>query len=119
MLTVEDRTPKDRFDKELGHIKTDDHSLQAVLPLLEGEEEARLFLLDLATPAELKSLQDRWKVVLHLIKGLSYRQIHEVTGVSTATITRVARHLSHGSGGYKIMLEKIKDHSRSRGHQRV
>jgi uncharacterized protein YerC len=38
-------------------------------------------------------------------EGIPYREIHDRTGVSTATITRVARALTQGTGGYRRMLD--------------
>lgn len=66
------------------------------------------FLRDVATLEELESLSSRWDVVLELHKGTSYRNIAQKTGVSTATITRIAHWLRHGEGGYQGALEKIK-----------
>ena len=37
-----------------------------------------------------------------------YREIAEKTGVSTATITRIAYWLRHGKGGFKLGLSKKK-----------
>jgi TrpR-related protein YerC/YecD len=57
------------------------------------EEMARL-LADLCTPAEVRTLAERWHVARLLEQGnLSYREIHDATGVSTTTIVRVARFL--------------------------
>lgn len=57
-------------------------------------EEMRGFLRDLCTPAEIRSLAERWHVARLLDAGdLSYRDIHEATGVSTTTIVRVGRFL--------------------------
>jgi TrpR-related protein YerC/YecD len=66
----------------------------------------QLFLEDLCTPAEIEAMADRWHVCKLLESGLSYRKINEMTGVSTATITRVARCLTHGNGGYRKALPK-------------
>jgi TrpR-related protein YerC/YecD len=60
----------------------------------------RALLTDLCTPAELEAMADRWQVVPLLLEQRPYREIHELTGVSVTTIARVARCLSHGSGGY-------------------
>lgn len=75
-----------------------------VLAGLEDPEDVRNFLEDLCTPAELEALSDRWCVVPLLDQGVSYRQIHERTGVSVTTIGRVARHLEGGAGGYRAAL---------------
>jgi len=73
---------------------------------LKGIEEFGRFFDDLCTPAELRSMADRWRVAQLLEQGLSYRVINEKTGVSTATITRVARSLTYGAGGYRMILQR-------------
>ncbi len=75
---------------------------------LETPEECDRFLTDLCTPSELTDLAERWKVVKLLDQDLAYREIHEKTGVSTATITRVARAYQYGAGGYRLMLDRMK-----------
>lgn len=57
-------------------------------------EEMRRLLVDLCTPAEIRTLAERWHVA-RLLDGtaLSYREIHDSTGVSTTTIVRIARFL--------------------------
>ncbi len=77
-----------------------------VLSSLGSAEECRRFLMDLCTPAELLAMADRWRVAKLLARGLPYRKIYERTGVSTATVTRVARSLERGEGGYVLALEK-------------
>jgi len=74
---------------------------------LKNAGELKLFLEDLLTPAEIKSISERWAVVLKLEEGTPYRRIYEETGVSTATVTRVARSLSSGSGGYRKALNRL------------
>lgn len=64
------------------------------------------FLRDLCTPAELEAMGDRWRVVPLLVKGVPYREIHELTQVSVTTIGRVARTLEHGAGGYAEALRE-------------
>jgi uncharacterized protein YerC len=39
---------------------------------------------------------------------MTYRQISEQTGCSTATITRIAHWLHHGEGGYRMMLDRVR-----------
>jgi len=57
-------------------------------------EEMKRLLADLCTPAEVRTLAERWHVARLLEQGeLSYREIHDATGVSTTTIVRVARFL--------------------------
>ena len=79
---------------------------QAILSL-NDETECKSFFNDLCTPAELEALIDRWSVVAYLKDGLPYRKIHELTGVSVTTIGRVARFLTAGNGGYRVVLERL------------
>jgi TrpR-related protein YerC/YecD len=65
------------------------------------------FFEDICTPAEIEALVDRWQVAGLLYRGMPYRAISEKTGVSVATVTRVARFLFNGNSGYKIILERI------------
>lgn len=69
--------------------------------------EARALLVDLCTPAELEALSDRWRVVPHLMQGVPYREIHDLTAVSVTTIGRVARCLSMGAGGYQLAAGRL------------
>lgn len=79
---------------------------KALIRLRDGEE-CRKFLLDLCTPAELSAMADRWRAARLLREGLPYREIYKRSGVSTATVTRVARCLSAGEGGYRLMLDRL------------
>ncbi|WP_419418816.1 YerC/YecD family TrpR-related protein [Legionella sp. D16C41] len=81
--------------------------LMQAVALLNNIEEASAFFNDLCTPAELEAMADRFQVVPLLRQGLSYRTIHEQTGVSVTTITRVARSLMMGCGGYSLIAERL------------
>ncbi len=54
-------------------------------------------------------MKDRWAVVEALADGLTYRAIHDRTGVSVTTIGRVARCLNGGAGGYRTALRRLRD----------
>ena len=86
---------------------------RAVLSLRDTAE-CRAFFQDLCTPAELQALKDRWAVVESLADGLSYRQVHDRTGVSTATVTRVGRALKLGADGYRLALGRLARKGRKR-----
>jgi TrpR-related protein YerC/YecD len=78
------------------------------LLLLKTADEARRFLRDLATPGELQALAERWRVARLLNEGeKSYREISAETGVSTTTVTRVARFLTQEEHqGYRLVLDR-------------
>ena len=85
--------------------------LAAALAAVRNADEARSLLADLCTPAEVHSLAERWQVARLLDAGkLTYREIHEATGVSTTTIVRVARFLrQEDNRGYRLLLDRLKE----------
>jgi TrpR-related protein YerC/YecD len=88
-----------------------ERSLFAAVTTLKNVDECRAFFRDLCTPAELQAMADRWAVVEWLQKGLPYREIHRITGVSVTTIGRVARCLADGNGGYHIAASRQQRHA--------
>lgn len=79
-------------------------ALAEALSGLGSAAEVQAFLRDLCTPAEIEALSDRWRVVPMLLQGISYREIHDRTGVSVTTVGRVARTIEHGAGGYAVAI---------------
>lgn len=104
-----------RNESERKQIAAEDALFTAVISLA-SVDECRNFFKDLCTPAELQALVDRWQVVEYLEKGLPYRRIHDLTGVSVTTIGRVARFLSDGFGGYRTAIERIGSHDTQHSH---
>src|SRR5471030_1482159 len=85
----------------------DRRALYAAMLSLKSPAECEAFFDDLCTPAELDALSGRWKVARLLDKGIPYREISERTGISTATVTRVARCLTYvRDGGYRRLLDR-------------
>lgn len=94
-------------------------SLQALsqaLASLGEAEQVRAFLEDLCTPAELEAMSDRWRVVPLLLKGVPYREIHDLTQVSVTTIGRVARTLERGTGGYATAFQQQQPRANGASH---
>lgn len=75
-------------------------SLASALCMQRTKADMKNFLRDLATLPELQAFAERLECAKHLTKGKSYRQVAEVTGASTTTVTRVAKFLADGAGGY-------------------
>ena len=82
-----------------------DDLLDTILRLGTRDEAARFFR-DLCTLGELRDLTQRWQVVRLLDEGRHYGEISRLTGASTATISRIAYWLHHGTGGYREALER-------------
>jgi len=73
---------------------------------LRGRDEVQRFLRDLCTLPELEALAHRWQTVKLLEEGVPYLEIAGRVPTSTATVTRVAQWLRHGTGGYRIALDR-------------
>ena len=81
--------------------------LMHAISLIENQDEALQFFTDLCTPTELEAMADRWQVVPMVRLGIPYRTIHERTSVSVATITRIARCINLGDGGYSLIADRL------------
>jgi TrpR-related protein YerC/YecD len=82
--------------------------LADALVSLRDRDEVQRFLRDLCTLPELEALGHRWQTALLLEQGLPYVEIAERVPTSTATVTRVAQWLRHGTGGYRIALDRAR-----------
>ena len=85
-----------------------DELCDALLTPTDADEMRRL-LRDLCTPAELRALAERWHVARLLDRtDLSYRDIHDGTGLSTTTIVRVGRFLrQEPHQGYRRAIDAL------------
>lgn len=82
--------------------------LAEAIRTLKSSDEVRRFLRDLCTLPELEALAHRWRTATLLEEGVSYLEIAERVPTSTATVTRVAQWLRHGTGGYRIALDRTR-----------
>ena len=96
-----DASPEDRW--RTGEI-TD---LADALIRLRTRDEALRFLRDLCTIKELKELGQRWHVARLLDEGVSYHEISDRTGASSATISRVGQWLRYGRDGYRLVIDRV------------
>ncbi len=85
-----------------------DQLFDAILKL-KTREECYQFFTDVATVGEIQALSQRLEVAKMLKEGVTYEEIVEKTGVSTATISRVKRALEYGEDGYNIILERLEE----------
>ena len=83
-----------------------DALVQAMLQL-NTEEEAYRFFEDIFTIKELQAVAQRLAVASLLKKKVTYQDIAEQTGASTATIGRVKKCLEYGTGGYRMILARM------------
>lgn len=80
--------------------------LAAAIASLRDADEALRFLRDLCTVNELRAMAERWQVARLLDEGVSYHEISQRTGASSATISRVNQWLRYGRDGYRLVLDR-------------
>ncbi len=93
------------------HNEATDKLMEAVLSL-QTKEECYAFLEDICTIKEILDIAQRLEAAKMLSEKVSYLDISKATGMSTATISRVNRALTYGSGGYKIAIERAKENEK-------
>ena len=92
--------------KDLDFKEDLDMLFNAILEL-KDIDECYKFFEDIATINELKSLAQRMQVAKMLKEKKVYTEIAEVTGASTATISRVNKCLNYGEEGYNLVLDRL------------
>ena len=76
---------------------------------LESVEDCYRLFEDLFTIREVQDLASRMEIALMLRDKVTYNEIVEKTGASTATIGRVNRALNYGAGGYERVIQKMQN----------
>lgn len=82
-----------------------DNLFNAVLNL-NSVEDCRKFFEDVCTIKELDAISQRLEVAKLLSSGKNYQEVTNLTGASTATISRVNKCLQYGKGGYGLVVKK-------------
>ena len=80
---------------------------------LKTANEARRFLRDLMTEAEIKEFSNRLQAARMLSQKIPYSAIVKTTGLSSTTVARVSKWLNGPLGGYKTVLTRIHHHNQS------
>jgi len=89
----------------LDNKKTKD-LVEAILSL-ETAEEAKRFMRDLMTEAEIAEFSNRFCAARMLSDKLPYSAIEKETGLSSTTVARVSKWLNSGKNGYKEVIAKL------------
>ena len=87
--------------------------VRAILALTT-EDEAKRFLRDLMTEAEIMEFGKRLKAAEMLIIQTPYLKIEKETGLSSATVARVAKWLNGPEGGYRQIINRLNHHTLNR-----
>lgn len=92
----------------MNHSPSADRLFEAILSL-KDIDECYNFFEDLCTITELRDMCQRLDTAFLIDEGESYQKISEQIGVSTATISRVSRCLNYGAGGYRSVIDRMKE----------
>lgn len=68
---------------------------------IENAEDCKAFFDDLCTYKELEQMAQRLYAAKLFLEGKTYSEIIAETEISSTTLSRISRTISHGSGGYK------------------
>ena len=75
---------------------------------LKTPEECYRFLQDVCSYSELSAMEQRYNIAELLADKCIYTEIMDKTGASSATISRVNRSLSYGTGAYERVFARLK-----------
>ena len=101
------------LDERVRNEQVDD--LARAMVALTSMDEAYSFFEDIFTIHELQAVAQRLAVARLLRRRVTYQEIAEQTGASTATISRVNRCLTYGAGGYQRILGKLDELDQAAG----
>ena len=74
---------------------------------IKKDDESRKIIEDLFTTTEAVEFSNRLYAARLLKNGKTYNEVASLTGLSSATISRVNKCLKHGDGGYNTIIDRI------------
>jgi len=95
--------------KKINNKQLDDDIDEVLMALvyIEDLKDMQNFTNDLFTNKELETIAMRWKAIRMLRTGIVYTKVAKATGMSSATISRLAKLLGNRAGGFNNMLEQM------------
>lgn len=72
---------------------------------LTTREECKAFFDDLCTYKELDQMAQRAYAAKLFLEGKTYNEIIAETDISSTTLSRISKAITHGSGGYAKFLD--------------
>ncbi len=89
-------------------MKNSDLRLQELYEIiikLNTTDDCKAFFDDLCTYKELDQMAQRAYAAKLMLEGKTYNEIIAETEISSATLSRVSRAITHGSGGYRKFID--------------
>jgi len=88
-------------------LEEDIDEVLMALVYIDNLKDMQNFSNDIFTDSELKALAMRWKAVRMLRADIVYTKVAKATGMSSATIARLAKLLRNRAGGFSNMLREM------------
>lgn len=79
--------------------------LYDIISKLATREDCRAFFDDLCTYKELDQMAQRAYAAKLFLEGKTYIEIIAETDISSTTLSRISKAITHGSGGYAKFLD--------------
>jgi TrpR-related protein YerC/YecD len=92
-----------RFENE------DTDLLFDVILSLKDREDCVRFFEDVCTIGEIQAIAQRFHIAKLLSENLTYQEIEDKTGASTATISRINKCYKYGADGYKNAIAALSE----------
>lgn len=89
-------------------MKASEHRLDQLYDIiikLSTIEDCRAFFDDLCTYKELDQMAQRAYAAKLFLEGKTYNEIIAETEISSTTLSRISKAITHGSGGYAKFLD--------------
>lgn len=83
--------------------------------VLKTDEETALFVRDLLTSSEVKTLAKRLRIAKLLSEGKTYIEVEKIVHTSHGTVAKMARWLSEKGEGFRKVLSRIPKAKEKRG----
>lgn len=80
------------------------NELYEIFTKLKTVDDCKALLDDLCTYKEVEQMAQRAYAAKLFLEGRTYSEIIAETDISSTTLSRISRAISHGSGGYKKFL---------------
>ncbi|MCM1546276.1 MAG: YerC/YecD family TrpR-related protein [Clostridiales bacterium] len=81
------------------------NELYETLIKVKTVEDCKALLDDLCTYKEVEQMAQRVHAAKLFFEGRTYNEIIAETDISSTTLSRISRAISHGSGGYKKFID--------------
>lgn len=81
------------------------NELYEALVKVKTVEECKALLDDLCTYKEVEQMAQRIYAAKLFLEGKTYNEIIAETDISSTTLSRISRTITHGSGGYKKFVD--------------